>query len=136
MTLQPINQCKSLSASRLYNCNPTKLLRVVLFCLILFHNFCKTEKRFSHTQCYILRHLVWSFKSYYLKLLIMPVMKSYNKMMVVVGKTAEILVSPNLHAICISTDFTSMHVLVLPYTACDEYLIFPPKWTISEESNL
>ena len=81
-------------------------------------------------------HLVWSFKSYYLKLLIMPVMKSYNEMMVVVGKTAEILVSSNLHAICISTDFTSMHILVPPYTACDEYLIFPPKWTISKESNL
>ena len=66
----------------------------------------------------------------------MPVMKSYNEMVVVVGKTAEILVSSNLHAICISTDFTSMHILVPPYTACDEYLIFPPKWTISEESNL
>ena len=62
-------------------------------------------------------------------------MKSYNEMVVVVGKTAEILVSSNLHAICISTDFTSMHILVPPYTACDEYLIFPQKWTISKESN-
>ena len=59
-------------------------------------------------------------------------MNSYNKMMVVVGKTAEIMVSPNLHAICNSTDFTSMHILVPPYTACNKYLIFSPKWTISK----
>ena len=48
------------------------------------------------------------------ELLLMPDMKSYNEMMVVFGKTADIMVSPNLHATCITTDFTSMPGAYLP----------------------